>query len=684
MRRPLRITLISAAVPVILWMWLGVVFAMDRVSDGGEVLGRVTIGDVAVGGLTESEARQAILGVEAALGAEPIAVRVQNTTFTLLPSDVGYDIDETAVIDEAMKVGRNGGVIRQMQWWLGNFVGSSPSSVDVPATYNREALMAVLRSWEAQAIADPASEGAILVEAGQVIAVYPKSGTGLNFEATADLIEAEILGQRNAVVAQTEFRVPALTDEEIDLVVARAQQMISQPVTLAKIVPQTSLTFPREVLASSIATRQVGTAEDPEIEIFFQIGPLVQYLNPIRAQVETDPVDAQVVIRPDDVPIILPGSNAVEVDDAALPEAIMRAATSVTRTAPLPVREGTPPSFTTADAEALGIRNLLYTATTFFTPGGDFKNQNRIVNIQRIADEVNGAVVMPGEVFSLNEYVGKRTIEDGYRVAGAIIGPIVYCCDHPANVGGGVSQFATTLYNAVFWSGLDDVEHTPHSLYITRYPMVREATLGYPTPDVKFRNDTESAVYIKTEHTDRSVTVKFFGDNGGITVTEELSERSGFTEPKQYFEPDAEVPPGTQEERDDGSPGFTASVTRTITYPDGREPKVERWTWTYSAFPIIIAVHPCELPPDHIQYDASVECPEQVPELKNLTRNQANNALQSAGLVMRVANNTVPTDDPELDNTVQSQSVPAGTWLDPGSEVVVTLRAYEAPDEPDP
>jgi vancomycin resistance protein YoaR len=683
MRRPLRITLISAAVPVILWMWLGVVFAMDRVSDGGEILGRVSIGEVSVGGLTKDEARQAILGVEEQLGAEPITVRVQNTTFTLLPADVGYDIDEGAVLDQAMKVGRSGGVIRQMQWWVGNFAGGSANAVEVPATYSRPALLVLLRSWETQAIADPPTEGGILVNGGQVSAIYPKSGTGMNFEATADLIGEQILGDRAPVVAQTEFRVPVLTHDDIDRLVTQAELMVSQPVTLAKIVPQTSLTFPREVLMSSIATRDVGTKDDPEIELFFQIGPLVQYLNPIRSQVETDAVDAQVVIRPDDVPIIIPGSNAVEVDDAALPDAIMRAATSVTRTAPLPVKDGTPPSFTTADAESLGIRNLLYTSTTFFSPGGDFKNQNRIVNIQRMADEVNGAVVLPGEVFSLNGYVGQRTLEDGYRVAGAIIGPIVYCCDHPANIGGGVSQFTTTLYNAVFWSGLEDIEHTPHSLYITRYPMVREATLGYPTPDLKFRNNTEAAVYIKTEYTGSSITVKFFGDNGGITVTEQVSERSGFTDPVEYFEPDTSIPPGTQEERDDGSLGFTATVTRTITYPDGRDPKVERWTWTYRAFPIIIAIHPCELPPGHIQYDASVECPEEVPDLRNLTRNQANAALQDLGLVMKVANNTVTTDDPELDNTVQSQSVPAGTWLDPGSEVVVTLRVYEAPDEPD-
>jgi len=680
MRRPLRITLISAAVPILLWMWLGVVFAMDRVSDGGEILGRVTVGDVEVGGMTAGEAQHAILGVEATLGAEPIVVRVQDTTFTLLPAEVGFDVDEQAVVALAMEVGRNGGIASQMRWWLGHLGGGSPNALQLPATYNRESLMAVLRSWEAQAISDPPTEGGITVEAGQVVPIYPKSGTGLDFEGTADLIETQILGNREPVVAQTEFRVPLLTNAIIDGLVAEARLLVSQPVTLAKILPQTSITFPPEVLAASISSRPVGPKDDPGVELFFQVGPLVQYLDPIRTAVETEPVDAKVVIRPDDVPIIIPASNAVEVDDASLPEAIWRAAHSVTRTAPLPVRDGRAPDFTTADAEALGIRNLLYTATTFFPGGGDFKNQNRIINIHRIADEVNGAIVMPGEVFSLNGYVGQRTIEDGYRIAGAIIGPIVYCCDHPANIGGGVSQFTTTLYNAVFFSGLEDVEHSPHSLYITRYPMVREATLGWPTPDLKFRNNTENAVYIKTEYTGTSITVKFFGDNGGIQVEAELSNQSGFTEPTEYFEPDSEVPPGTQELRDEGKAGFTASVTRTITYPDDREPTVQTWTWTYRAFPIILAIHPCELPPDHLQYDAEVECPVQVPDLREMTRSQASSALTSIGLLFKESGSPFITDDPLLDGTVKAQSVPPETWLDPGSEVVVTLWKYEEPE----
>jgi hypothetical protein len=183
-------------------------------------------------------------------------------------------------------------------------------------------------------------------------------------------------------------------------------------------------------------------------------------------------------------------------------------------------------------------------------------NESRNININLIADMVDGAVVMPGEVFSINERVGQRTVEKGFVAAGAIIGGVVYCCDHPANIGGGTSQFATTFYNAVFFGAYDDWYHRPHSLYFSRYPVAREATLGYPGPDVQFRNDTAFPVTIRTEHTATSVTVKLYGDNEGRTV-------STYT--------DGVV---------SGSNGGKATVYRTITYANGNS-STETWTHTY-------------------------------------------------------------------------------------------------------
>jgi vancomycin resistance protein YoaR len=671
MSRNLRIAIVAVAVPVVLITWVSVVFAMDRASNDGEILGQVSVAGSELGGLDEASARSVVASVEARLAADPITVVIQDSTFTLTPSELSYHIDQEAILQEALAHGRDGGFLSEMQWWLSHFGGGS-HEIGFEPTYNRQSLILLLKTWEPQAIKDPPTDGGIDVVGTEVRAIYPEPGTGLDYEATADLIEEQVLSlDRATVTAISEFRVPIVSDETVDLTVKRAEEMISQPVTLGRILPETSVTFPPSVLAEALSSREVGTALEPEIELFFQLGPLARYVNPIREEIEIDPTDAQVVIRPDDVPLVLPGQNAVLIDDGKLPEATLAAANSVTRTGPLPIKDGREPEFSTDDAEALGIRDLLYTAETYYSCCGDEKNQNRIINIKRIAEETDGAIVMPGEEFSLNDHVGKRTIEDGYREAGAIIGPVVYCCDHPANVGGGVSQFTTTLWNAAYWSGLQDVFHKPHTLHFSRYPVVREATLGFPEPNLRFINSTPNAIYIKTEATDTRVTVKMFGDNGGITVEGAISSPYNFTEPDEYLSPNEDLNPGDKELTDEGAEGFTATDTRTITYPDGTT-EVKVWTWTYVPHSIIYEVHPCELPEGHIQYDASIKCPVQVPSVLGLAQNAATTALNNVGLVLKVGD-PITVGDPGQVGKVQAQNFSPGAWADPGVNVTVRL-----------
>jgi hypothetical protein len=187
--------------------------------------------------------------------------------------------------------------------------------------------------------------------------------------------------------------------------------------------------------------------------------------------------------------------------------------------------------------------------------------QSRVTNIHLIADAVDGAVVQPGETFSLNAHVGPRTADKGYVEAGAIIGGEIVTEGHPANIGGGTSQFATTLYNAIFYGGYEDVYHKPHSLYFSRYPVGIEATLGYPGPDVVFRNDTVSPVRIDTSYTSTSVTVRFIGNNEGRVVTASTS--------------------GSVSSADGG----TVWVTRTIRHANGAV-TTNSWRHTYNPMPV--------------------------------------------------------------------------------------------------
>src|SRR5690606_41319616 len=107
----------------------------------------------------------------------------------------------------------------------------------------------------------------------------------------------------------------------------------------------------------------------------------------------------------------------------------------------------TQPPATESDLAAQGIVEKISSFTTYFQP-----DQARVRNIKLIADEVDGAIVKPGEVFSLIAYTGER----GY-VQGNVDAPVIQGGRLVNSVGGGVSQFTTALFNAMFYAGLEDV-----------------------------------------------------------------------------------------------------------------------------------------------------------------------------------------------------------------------------------
>ena len=183
--------------------------------------------------------------------------------------------------------------------------------------------------------------------------------------------------------------------------------------------------------------------------------------------------------------------------------------------------------------------------------------QARVTNIQLIARTVNGAVVLPGETFSVNEFVGPRTRAKGYVEAGTLAGG-----EPSSGVGGGISQFATTLYHAVFRSGLEDVTHKPHSRYIARYPVGIEATLAYSSVDLAFRNDTWTPVTIRTSYTSTSITVELWGNTDGRRVSYKVN----------CYDCPASTPTYNG--------GGSVRIDRTLTERDGSK-RSQTWFWHY-------------------------------------------------------------------------------------------------------
>ena len=219
----------------------------------------------------------------------------------------------------------------------------------------------------------------------------------------------------------------------------------------------------------------------------------------------------------------------------------------------------------------MGIERRLSTYSTLNAGTPD-----RVNNLRRAIELLDGALVSPGGTFSFNERVGARTLERGFRPA-----PVIIADEYEEEVGGGVSQVATTVFNAAWEAGVKILERNPHSLYISRYQLGRDATVNYPDLDLRFRNDTEKWILVATSWNDSSITVSLYG--GGPERRVESSEgtvRITGAGPVRRV-PDPTLEKGTQLVEEEGSSARATTVTRTVYGADGTVLHDETWNTSY-------------------------------------------------------------------------------------------------------
>nr|WP_240895537.1 VanW family protein [Kineococcus siccus] len=195
---------------------------------------------------------------------------------------------------------------------------------------------------------------------------------------------------------------------------------------------------------------------------------------------------------------------------------------------------------------------------------------DRTNNIRIAAAAVDGTIVAPGAEFSLNDTVGERTPGRGYHKAPVISGGKLV-----DGYGGGVSQLSTTLFNNVFFAGLDELEHKPHSFYISRYPEGREATIDWRSIDNRFRNDSGHGVYIEAGIVGNQVTVSFYGTRFR-EVRAEKGPRTNVTSPKTVYDTSSSCSSQAPHS------GFRVRVTRVMTPVGGGAEVRENFDTTYN------------------------------------------------------------------------------------------------------
>jgi vancomycin resistance protein YoaR len=242
----------------------------------------------------------------------------------------------------------------------------------------------------------------------------------------------------------------------------------------------------------------------------------------------------------------------------------------------------TKPERTTAELKQLGITEEI---SAFTTPYNCC--EPRVTNIQRAAQILDGTIIPAGNAFSLNDALGPRTEARGFVSA-----PQIAAGQLEDAIGGGVSQVATTLYNAAFFGGMDLVAHTPHQFWISRYPKGREATVSWGGPELVFRNDWDAAVLVSVSAGSNGITVRMFSSKLGREVETETGEPTDVKQPETKETENPDLPPGTREVKQElGGPGFTISYTRRVLV-DGDVKRDETFHWTYDPQDAFIEVGP--------------------------------------------------------------------------------------------
>ncbi|HEX2361478.1 MAG TPA: VanW family protein, partial [Jiangellaceae bacterium] len=277
-------------------------------------------------------------------------------------------------------------------------------------------------------------------------------------------------------------------------------------------------------------------------------------------------------------PVVSPSKSATGVAPDALAAAILPVLTEVgdDRKASVELTE-VEPELTTEEAGDLGVKEVVSEFTTRF-PHASYRNTNIGLALGRI----DNTLLLPGEVFSLNDLVGERNAANGFAVGWTIDAGRL-----KKDYGGGVSQVATTTYHAAFQAGLEDVYHQPHSIYFDRYPVGQEATVSWGNFDMSFKNDTPYGVLVDTDFSPSSgngpgtVTVRIWSTKY-FRVTASVSARSNVTSPQTVYDTSEECEP------QQGWEGFSITSYRKVWTSDGKLDKDEAYPWTYRPNPTVL------------------------------------------------------------------------------------------------
>ena len=563
-RRRLIPAACAAGAAALLLAWGGIAWwTTQHIASG------TTVSGVDVSGLSPKEAHERIgKGIGDQL-AQPVTLTVGQGSSELVPAKSGISVDTDASVKKLTGFTLNPLTLAQR---LGG------QHTDAVIRVDSTALRGALED-RVDAMANGAVSATVTLEGTKPVITPASNGIGLDVEASLKQLGGTWpLGKKTLAMAEG-TAIPAITDEEASTFVngtltpllssgltvntAGADPQSKSPGAAAAFSPQDIA----EMLKISSEGGNLSATFDPTALRDGVVARVGQVETP--AQNATWKIDGSATGAPGARPQYVPAAQGKVIDTAALSASLLKAGTTATdvagRTVTLPMVVAEP-TVTTPQNE-WGISEMIGEFATPYNAGDAPRTQN----LTRGAELVNGTVVKPGEVFSLEKTLGEVDYEHGFADAGVISNG-----QHVDSLGGGLSQVATTVFNAGFEAGMDDTEHHAHQYYFDRYPAGREATLWTGKLDVKFTNSTSHAVLVQAWLDGEQIHVRMWSTkyyDVSITSSDRFNFRPVSTERKSG--------PGC-EPYSGGNPGFDITVTRTRKH-DGKALPDDVLTTQYAA-----------------------------------------------------------------------------------------------------
>ena len=492
------------------------------------------VAGIDVGGMSIAEASTKLEQQLAVISHNPITVQVDGKPYSVDPEAAGLSIDVQATLKD----------LTEKPWRPQDLWESLFGSVEIRPVVvaDQEKLDSVI-SAIAQEADNPPTEPSIRFTGTSAMFTQGSNGEVLDIVNAEKLIIASFPDQPNPLVLPYVTATPTVSDTTARSFLPKAEQEVATPITVT-IANDSGVVSPR-ALASALTYTGVDGVMTPSVDGKVLVDSLKTQITGIT----NTAVDATFKIV-NGKPVVVPSKTGRGISPEKISEALLKVIDApAPRTVELELGD-TEPDFTTADAKALGITEKLSSFTQRF-PYAPY----RVQNIGRAARYLDGTIVKPGEVFSMNGTVHERTEANGYTV-GYIIGN---GGQFRKELGGGVSTATTAVWTAAFYANMERVEQRAHTIWIPRYKAGLEATVSWGYLDLKWKNTSAHGVLIKASITNSSVTVTLYG-------TKEFDRVDALSGPwrniKTFGTINSTVP-GCEFQA--GMNGFDITVTRVVT-----------------------------------------------------------------------------------------------------------------------